>query len=92
LWARLRGKGLDGLKFRRQHPIERYVLDFYCPEARLAIEVDGFSHDGGDQAQRDEKRDAWLNSRGIQVLRIAAEDVMRDADEVAAGILAYIRG
>jgi very-short-patch-repair endonuclease len=51
--------------FRRQHPIGRYVLDFYCAEARLAVEIDGMSHDLGDRPRHDANRDAWLNARGL---------------------------
>ena len=82
LWVRLRGSDV-----RRQHPIGPYVLDFYCPTASLAIEVDGFAHDTGDRPQRDEVRTAWLNSKGIEVLRISAKDVLADPDAVAEGLL-----
>ncbi len=82
LWSRLRRRG-DGPVFRRQHPIGPYILDFYCPAAKLAIEIDGIGHSHGDQPERDERRDAWLASQGLQVLRIAAGDVFRDADEAA---------
>jgi very-short-patch-repair endonuclease len=54
-----------GTVFRRQHPIGRYVLDFYCAEARLAVEIDGLSHDLGDWPQRDISRDAWLSAHGL---------------------------
>jgi very-short-patch-repair endonuclease len=64
----------------------RYMLDFYCAEARLAVEIDGMSHDLGDGPQRDASRDVWLKARGLIVMRIAASEVMRDADEVADGI------
>ena len=73
--------------FRRQHPIGPYVLDFYCAEARLAVEIDGISHDFSDRPQRDANRDAWLTERGLSVLRIAANDVMRNADEAADAIM-----
>jgi very-short-patch-repair endonuclease len=58
--------------FRRQHPIGRYVLDFYCAKARLAIEIDGISHDMSTRPKRDIERDAWLAAHGVTVLRIAA--------------------
>jgi very-short-patch-repair endonuclease len=78
LWQALRGGRLAGLRFRRQHPIGPYILDFYCPSARLAVEVDGFAHDTAAQVQRDENRDAWLAERGVKVLRVAAGDVLKD--------------
>ena len=87
LWTHLRGRALDGLKFRRQHPLGRYVLDFYCPAARLVVEVDGEGHLQGDQPQRDERRDAWLREQGLEVLRVRAADVMASVVDVADGIL-----
>jgi very-short-patch-repair endonuclease len=59
------------------------VLDFYCPAAKLAIEVDGLAHDMGDRPQRDEVRSEWLNSQGVEVLRIAAKEVLADPDAAA---------
>ena len=72
LWRHLRRKAVDGLRFRRQHPIGNCVLDFFLPSARLAIEVDGLAHAMGDNPARDARRDAWLASRGVRVLRIPA--------------------
>ena len=90
LWQRLRRGGLDGRRFRRQHAIGPYVLDFYCSEARLAIEVDGSAHDGPDRAVRDARRSAWLSERGIAVLRLLAADVLRgeEAEHVLPTIAA----
>ena len=68
----------------------RYVLDFYCPAARLVIEIDGEGHGHGDQPERDERRDAWLEAEGLRVLRIPAAEVMADVDAVADGILRLI--
>jgi very-short-patch-repair endonuclease len=87
LWGRLRRRAPGLPAFRRQHPIGPYVLDFYCAKARLAIEIDGMSHDAGDRPQRDIRRDAWLEARGLTVMRIAAGDVMRGPDETADGIV-----
>jgi very-short-patch-repair endonuclease len=86
LWRVLR-KRPTGLKFRRQHPAGPYVLDFFCSQARLAIEVDGIAHDMGDRSERDAVRDAWLARNGIAVLRIAAADVLRDVGEVVQQIV-----
>ena len=85
LWLRLR-QNLQP-RFRRQHPLGLYVLDFYCPAAQLVIEVDGWSHSAGDQPARDKVRDAWLCKRGLAIVRIAASDVLADPDGVADGIL-----
>ncbi len=88
LWQALRKGRLAGLRFRRQHPIGPYILDFYCAEARLAVEVDGLAHDTEGQARRDERREAWLAERGIRVLRFRAGDVLKDErlEDVLAAI------
>ena len=82
LWQRLR-RSPCGISFRRQHPIGPYVLDFYCPKASLAFEIDGIAHDMGDRPGRDEARGSWLAKQGLQVMRIEAREVLRDPDEVA---------
>ncbi|MBX3529554.1 MAG: endonuclease domain-containing protein [Rhizobiaceae bacterium] len=78
LWEQLRGARLDRPRFRRQHPVGPYVLDFYCATARLAVEVDGSHHDLERQMKADNRRDDWLATEGIQVLRIAARDILDD--------------
>jgi len=87
LWSRLRKRVPGQPVFRRQHPVGPYVLDFYCASARLAIELDGESHDRGDRPQRDLERDVWLKSHGIEVLRIAVHDFPRNIDELADSIM-----
>jgi very-short-patch-repair endonuclease len=62
------------------------MLDFYCAKARLAIEIDGLSHDVGGRPHRDAKRDAWLEAQGAAVTRVPATDVLRSADAVADGL------
>jgi very-short-patch-repair endonuclease len=86
LWLYLRQRP-DGLKFRRQHPFGPYVVDFYCPAARLVVEVDGDSHGMGANPSRDRQRDAWLRERGLRVLRFGAGDVMKDTESVVTAIL-----
>jgi very-short-patch-repair endonuclease len=83
LWPRLRA---SEVRFRRQHPIGPYILDFNCPFANLAIEVDGEAHNMGDQPEHDYVRIEWLRSRGIDVLRIPAKDALVDPDTVADGL------
>jgi len=83
LWSRLRERMAGKPVVRRQHPVGPYVLDFYCPKARLAIELDGISHDMGNRPQRDALRDAWLKSHGISVVRIPIGELPRDVDETA---------
>ena len=87
LWSRLRARGLGAPVFRRQHPIGPYVLDFYCAKARLALEIDGISHDMGERPQRDVLRDAWLLGQGLTVVRIPATEVMRDIDNVVDALV-----
>ena len=90
LWNVLRHRP-NGLKFRRQHPSGCYVLDFYCSDARLAIEVDGRIHECGDRPTRDTQRDNWFADHGIATLRVAAVDVLRDLDAVAHHVMAEAR-
>jgi ATP-dependent DNA helicase RecQ len=91
LWDQLRGRRLDGFKFRRQHPFDPYVLDFYCPEKRLAVEVDGEAHSMGDNPARDARRDAYLAKQGVRVLRFSARTVFEDMDAVVRTIAAELR-
>jgi len=90
LWQALRKGQLAGLRFRRQHPVGPYILDFYCASARLAIEVDGLEHDTAEAAHHDEQRRAWLAGRGIRVLRFIASDVLQD--EKLQAVLLAIEG
>jgi len=92
LWIRLRRlRRKGGSTFRRQHPIGPYVLDFYCPAARLCIEIDGQSHGFGDRPQRDERRDAYLNTLGVRVLRIPAVSVLKDPEAVTLWLIEEAR-
>jgi very-short-patch-repair endonuclease len=90
LWRELRKRPGD-LKFRRQHASGAYVLDFYCGDARLAIEVDGLAHAMGDHPAKDEARDAWFAQAGIATMRVPAVAVLRDVVSVVAGILEEAR-
>ena len=85
LWSRLRGRQLDGLKFRRQHIIAGYIADFYCPAIQLVVEVDGPHHQC--QQPQDEFRTEVLGECGVRVIRVSAEAVMNNLDEV----IRYIR-
>jgi very-short-patch-repair endonuclease len=78
LWRHLRERQFEGLKFRRQHPLGPYVLDFFCFAARLAVEIDGQSHGDPERARRDAIRDAWIGRQGVQVLRIPARTILSD--------------
>ena len=86
LWSRLKIRMGDDLTFKRSVGIKPYVLDFFCHEAQLAIEVDGAHHGLGDRPNRDERRDLFFERLGIFTYRIPAADVYRNADAVADGI------
>ncbi|MGE5565472.1 MAG: endonuclease domain-containing protein [Parcubacteria group bacterium] len=89
LWNKLRSREFMGLKFRRQHPFDPYVLDFYCPELKLCVEVDGdWTHGSEERGRKDLRRDAFLQSRGIRVVHIPAGDVLQRLDEVMLSIQA----
>jgi len=86
LWQHLRTRP-NGLKFRRQHPVDPYIVDFFCREAALVVEVDGAAHDMGGNPARDQARDARLQAKGLRVIRFAARDVTRHLEGVLQAIL-----
>jgi very-short-patch-repair endonuclease len=69
---------IAGHRFRRQHPVGPYVLDFYCPRLRLAIELDGGQHNFVGETERDQRRDLWLAARGVTLLRFWNSDVIEN--------------
>ena len=87
LWKALRGKKL-GLKFRKQHPIPPYVVDFYCASARLVVEIDGFAHDNAELADSDARRDRALIEKGYDVLRLPASLILNDMEAALDAIVA----
>ena len=87
LWQRLRSKQLYGIKFRRQHPIDRFILDFFCYEYNLAIEIDGDSHYQPDQQAYDQARAEWLAGYGIRVIRFTNRDVDNNIEGVLEEIV-----
>jgi very-short-patch-repair endonuclease len=87
LWRYLKAHHLDGLSFRRQAPMGRYVVDFVCHAARIVVELDGESHDFDTRQNHDAIRDAWLASRGYIVLRFTNEQVLSGLE----GVLSVIR-
>ncbi|MCU0490637.1 MAG: endonuclease domain-containing protein, partial [Chloroflexaceae bacterium] len=86
LWHLLRNRQLGGAKFRRQHPVIGYILDFYCHEARLAVEVDGSHHAAPQQARYDRERTERLEQEGIQVLRFWNNQVLHEPEQVLEAI------
>jgi very-short-patch-repair endonuclease len=88
LWMQLRAHRLDGLRFRRQTPIGRYIVDFVCHECRLIVELDGGQH---ADSQRDVTRDRWLESNGYRVLRFWNSDVFKNREGVLETIISAAR-
>lgn len=86
LWNQLKGRQLDGFKFRRQQGIEKYVVDFYCPEVMLIVELDGSGHLNPHKKKEDEERDKKLMELGYHVLRFFNNDI----DESLEGVLNII--
>jgi 5-methyltetrahydrofolate--homocysteine methyltransferase len=86
LWSRLRAHRMDGRKFRRQHVIGSYIVDFVCLKARLVVEVDGDSHFEDGREAADAVRDARLASQGFKVLRFGNQDVLTNIGGVAEAI------
>lgn len=80
----LKGKKLDNLKFRRQHSIGKYIVDFYCPKKKIAVELDGASHNGREEY--DYNRDLFIQSFGITVLRFKNHEVFNDTEGVLEAI------
>jgi very-short-patch-repair endonuclease len=90
LWKYLKGKQLN-YRFARQKPIGNYIVDFYCREKRLAIELDGYSHRFEETIERDEQKEKYLNNQGICVLRFQDAEVMENIDNVIAEITCALR-
>jgi very-short-patch-repair endonuclease len=86
LWQELRLRQLDGVRFRRQHPIGRYIVDFVCLEKRLIVEVDGEQHTQEAHIAHDERRDRWLSAEGYRVMRFQTVEVYQNLDGVAQTI------
>ena len=92
LWKKLKGKQLEGYRFRQQHGFGPYVLDFYCPSLRLCIEIDGEVHVEDRVKQKDEERTIFLKENRIKVLRFRNEEVEQNIGNVLERIKNYIRG
>ena len=92
LWQRLRNRQLKGAKFRRQHQIGPYIADFFCPEARLVIELDGGQHARQAEREADRRRTQYLEGQGYTVLRFWNHEVLNNIDGLLARIVEYLQG
>ncbi len=90
LWQRLRRKQLMGFRFRRQQPIDRFIVDFFCREAGLVVEEDGPVHDSPEHQEYDAQRSRFLQERGIVILRIQNDQVLHDMDSVLQDIARFL--
>jgi very-short-patch-repair endonuclease len=89
LWQRLKAKKMMGYDFDRQKPLGNFIVDFYCRELRLCIEVDGLTHQWGETASRDKAKDDFLRSQSLHVQRFTDEEVMDHIDRVVKVIENY---
>ena len=92
LWAQLRCKQVAGVRFHRQSNIGSYIVDFYCPPVRLAIEVDGDSHSQPGAELADRRRQRFIEGLGIRVMRVSNTAVYENLDAVVEGIAAVVGG
>ena len=90
LWSRLCRRQVTGAKFRRQYGVDQFVVDFYCPEVKLAIEVDGSSHDSNEAQAYDQARQRQIEALGIRFLRFRNGQVYRELDGVVEVIRAKV--
>ncbi|RIK22424.1 MAG: methionine synthase, partial [Chloroflexi bacterium] len=90
VWECLRARRLNGFKFRRQHPIGRYIVDFYCHTAQLIVEIDGDIHDIPDQMEYDQIREEELRALDLTIIRFRNERIMNDLMQVLEEIASYL--
>jgi len=90
LWMKLKGKQMFGYDFHRQKPIDNYILDFFCYELMLGIEVDGYSHQFLEVQYKDARKEKRMNELGIEVLRFSDEQVLKDIENVIRAIEFFI--
>lgn len=92
LWNRLRNKSLNGHRFRRQHPIGKYIVDFACVREKFVIEVDGATHGELHEIQYDERRTECLETQGWKIIRYGNDEIYKNIDDVLDDIYAHLEG
>lgn len=90
LWKKLKTKKLNGYKFRRQYSFGRYVVDFYCPALKLAIEIDGLYHKSSNMKEYDLERQLFIESFGVKFLRFSNEDIFQNLSMVLEKIISKL--
>jgi len=91
LWSKLKGKGLNNYKFRRQYSVGKFVIDFYCPKSKMAIEIDGDSHFVEGAKERDRERQTIIETFGITFLRFTNREIYENIDGVLDKIVEHIK-
>ena len=91
LWKRLSNRKLNGLKFRRQHPLDIFIADFYCHEKKLIVELDGGIHDTTEQMEYDDGRTFELEEKGFKILRFRNEEVLNEIEQVLKKIIETVK-
>ena len=91
LWGYLRAKQIEGLQFYRQRMISKYIVDFYCPQIRLVIEVDGGQHYIEENQRADKEREAYLRKNGIEIKRYSNIEVLKNIEGVCEDIYDFVR-
>ena len=87
LWTKLKGNQINGLRFKRQHPIGKFIVDFYCHKASLVIELDGSIHNELEVAERDKGREYELERLGLKVVRFTNKEVLENIEKVVENII-----
>ncbi len=90
LWKILRNKNVKGLRFRRQHPIDNYIVDFYCKEKSIIIEIDGPLHEEEERKLKDEIRETYLHAKGYRILRFRDKELLGNVDDILQRIKKFI--
>ena len=90
-WSFLRKKQLDGYRFRRQHPIGKYIVDFACVREKFVIEVDGATHGEQHEIQYDERRTEFLETQGWKIIRYGNDEIYKNIDDVLDDVYAHLK-
>ncbi len=90
-WSKVRSRQLQGYQFYRQKPIGIYIVDFYCPVAKLVVEIDGGQHFDDQKMKKDKKRDAFLTGLGLRILRFSDREIFENIEGVIENVLEELR-